>query len=107
MSHEPGTDGNDRPATSVSELVEDTHVSIKVNGARIEVTTRVTVREIVEKANAAGAISGFIEEYVVERVAKVGEHGLDETIEVEEEEEFMAIPTGPTEVALWLPQGCP
>lgn len=98
MSIEPGSD----TAGSAAHTGEDAKlkiVSIRVNGAQIQVYERVTVREIVEKASEAGAISGVIEEYVIERVETVGEHGLEEEIEVQELEEFMAIPFGKTEVA--------
>lgn len=98
MSIEPGN-GTVGPAAPTGEEVELKTVSIRVNGTQIRVSERVTVREIVEKANEAGAISGIIEEYVIERVETVGEHSLDEEIEVLELEEFMAIPIGKTEVA--------
>ena len=37
--------------------------------------------------------------YVIERVEKEGEIGIEETVAVKEFEEFLAVPTGPTEVA--------
>ena len=98
MSIDPGSD-TVGPAAHTGEDVKMKIVSIKVNGAHIQVYERVTVREIVEKASDAGAISGVIDEYVIERIETVGEHGLDEDIEVLELEEFMAIPIGKTEVA--------
>lgn len=102
MSVEPGRDGGGRPVASVGEAAESKVVSITVNGARIQVTERVTVREIVEKANEADAISGIVEEYVIERIDTIGEHRLHETIEVRESDEFMAIPFGKTPLALGL-----
>lgn len=99
MSTSPGGDGNVGPATNTGEFSESKIVSITVNGTQIQVTERVTVREIVRLASAAGAISGLIEEYVIERVTEDGEHGLDQTITVIESEEFMAVPVGSTPVA--------
>ena len=98
MSIDPGSD-TAGPATHTGKDVNMKFVSIKVNGAQIQVSERVTVRKIVERASEAGAISGVIEEYVIERVETVGEHGLKEVIEVQELEEFMAIPVSKTEVA--------
>ena len=99
MSVEPGADDRVGPVASVREDVESTYVSITVNGARIQVTEHVTVREIVEKASDAGAISGFVEEYVIERIEEDGDLGLTETIVVRESEEFIAVPIGKTDVA--------
>lgn len=103
MSVEPGSDSSVGPAAGVGEAAESNQVSITVNGTRIQVTETVVVREVVEKASEAGAISGFVEEYVIERIDTIGEHGLDATIEVRESDEFMAIPIGKTPVASGLP----
>lgn len=99
MSTSPGGDSNVGPVASTGEISESKLLWITVNGTRIQVTERVTVREIVTRASAAGAVSGLIEEYVIERVAKDGELRLDETITVIEFEEFMAVPVGVTPVA--------
>ena len=70
-----------------------------MNGVEIEVAKEVKVREIIVKAKKADAIEGFVEEYVIERVKEGGEIGFEETITVIEQEEFMAVPVGKTEVA--------
>lgn len=103
MSVEPGSDGSVGPAAGVGEAAESRQVSITVNGIRIQVTERVLVREVVKKASEAGAISGFVEEYVIERIDTIGEYGLEVTIEVQESDEFMAIPIGKTPLASGLP----
>ena len=74
-------------------------VEIKVNGVTIEVTSKVESREVLTKARDAGAIEGLVEEYVIERVEKEGEIAPEEIIIVEELEEFLAVPTGKTNVA--------
>lgn len=99
MSTSPGGDSKVGPAANTGEFSESKIVSITVNGTQIQVRERVTVREIVTEASAAGAISGLIEEYVIERVTEDGEHGLDQTITVIESEELMAVPVGSTPVA--------
>ena len=70
-----------------------------MNGVEIDVKREVEVREIIAKAKKADAIEGFVEEYVIERVKESGEIGIEETITVVEQEEFMAVPVGKTEVA--------
>ena len=60
------------------------------------------IEPILTKAKRAGAIEGAIEEYILERVEEEGELGelrIDETITMAELEEFLAVPTGRTEVA--------
>jgi len=99
MATAPGDGSNAGPVANVDEVAASKLVSITVNGAQIQVAERVSVREIVQRASEAGAISGLVEEYVIESVAKEGEHGLDEEITVVELEEFMAVPAAPTTVA--------
>ena len=74
-------------------------VEIKVNGVTVKVTREVVVREVLTKARDAGAIEGLVEEYVIERVEEEGEIAPEEIITVKELEEFLAVPTGKTEVA--------
>ena len=100
MSDIPG--GDERNAGSVTAVDEATkidRVRIKVNGISIAVTGTVEVRRILEAARNEGAIEGSVEAYVIERVEKEGEIGIEETVTVTEFEEFLAVPTGPTEVA--------
>lgn len=100
MSDIPGSDeGCAGPVTNVDGATEIGRVKIKVNGVTIEVTEKVKVREILTKAKDAGAIEESVEVYVIEKVEKEGEMAIDETIEVTEFEEFLAVPTGKTEVA--------
>ena len=100
MSEIPGGDkGGVGPVTNVDETTEVTRVNVKVNGLTIEVTKEVIVHEMLSRAKEAGCIEGEVEEYVIERVSVEGELGLRETIVVEEHEEFLAVPTGKTEVA--------
>ena len=100
MSNIPGGDGGGAgPVANVDAATEVSRVRIKVNGATIEVTEKVVVREMLIKARDAGAIEGSVEEYVIERVEKEGEVKIDEVIEVTESDEFLAVPTGSTEVA--------
>ena len=100
MSNIPGGDGGGAgPVANVDAATEVSRVRIKVNGVTIEVTEKVVVREMLIKARDAGAIEGSVEEYVIERVEKEGEVKIDEVIEVTESDEFLAVPTGSTEVA--------
>ena len=87
------------PVARVDESQAVERVRIKVNGVEIEVKRKVEVREIIVKAKKADAIEGFVEEYVIERVKEGGEIGFEETITVIEQEEFLAVPVGKTEVA--------
>lgn len=100
MAAGPGNgDGDVGPVARVDEHQAVERVRIKVNGVEIEVKRKVEVREIIVKAKKADAIEGFVEEYVIERVKEGGEIGFEETITVIEQEEFMAVPVGKTEVA--------
>ena len=104
MSNIPGGDGGGAgPVANVDAATEVSRVRIKVNGVTIEVTEEITgkvvVREMLIKARDAGAIEGSVEEYVIERVEREGEVKIDEVIEVTESDEFLAVPTGSTEVA--------
>ena len=92
-------EGGAGPMANVAEIK---HVQVKVNGMVIDVAETVMVREILTQAKWVGAIEGLIEEYILERVeeeGELGELGTDETITVTELEEFLAVPTGRTEVA--------
>ena len=100
MTDIPGSnEGGAGPVARVDDATEVGRVKIKVNGITIEVTEKVEVREILTKARDAGAIEESVEVYVIEKVEKEGEMTIDETIEVTEFEEFLAVPTGKTEVA--------
>ena len=81
------------------EPPEVDRLPVKVNGVEIEVAEEVLVRELVAKAKERGAISGSVDEYVVERVTQEGEFGIDETIRITEREELLAVPVEPTTVA--------
>ena len=83
----------------VAIVDESQNVTVSVNGVKIQVTRVVTVRELLKKAKAAGAIEGLVEEYVIERVSAEGEIGIEQTITVDDLEEFLAVPIGKTEVA--------
>ena len=74
-------------------------VSIRVNGTVLEVTKEVAVKVILTKAKDAECIEGRVEEYVIERVSEEGQLSQETTIVVEEAEEFVAVPKGPTSVA--------
>ena len=70
MAAGPGNgDGDVGPVARVDEHQAVERVRIKVNGVEIEVKRKVEVREIIVKAKKADAIEGFVEEYVIERVA--------------------------------------
>lgn len=97
MSEVP--EGGVGPVATVNDATKVSRVKIRVNGLTIDVTTEVTVREVLSKAKDAGCIEGEVDEYVIERVSVKGELGLEETIVVEEHEEFLAVPTGKTDVA--------
>ena len=100
MSDFPSEDASGAgPVAKVDDVSEIIRVRIAVNGAAIEVTGEVKVREVLIKASNAGAIEGEAEEYVIERVEKEGELGLETTITVTEGERFLAVPTGSTTVA--------
>ena len=100
MSDIPGGDESGAGlVASVDGLAEVSRVQIKVNGVTFEVTETVKVREILAEARSVGAIEGLVEAYVVERVEKEGEIGIEATLKVTEFEEFLAVPTGPTHVA--------
>ena len=100
MSNIPGGDRDGAgPVANVDATAEVSSVRVKVNGLTIEVTEKVKVREMLTKAKDTGAIEGSVEEYVIERIEKEGEVTIDETIEVTELDEFLAVPTGSTDVA--------
>lgn len=100
MNDIPGGDESGTgPVAGVDDAVEVGRVQIKVNGITIEVTESVRVREVLARAKDAGAIEGSVEEYIIERVEREGELGIEETVTVTELEEFLAVPTGKTDVA--------
>lgn len=100
MSEVPeGDEGGVGPVATVNDATKVSRVNIRVNGLTIEVTKGVTVREVLSTAKAAGCIEGEVDEYVIERVSVTGELGLQETIVVEEHDEFLAVPTTKTDVA--------
>ena len=100
MNDIPGGDeAGTGPVAGVDDVTEGVRVQIKVNGITIEVTEEVDVREVLNKAKDGGAIEGSGEEYIIERVEKEGEIKIGETVTVREHEEFLAVPTGKTEVA--------
>ena len=100
MSEVPGgDDGGAGLVANVDDATKTSRVQIKVNGLTIEVTKEVTIHEILTKAKEAGCIEGLVDEYVIEKVSAEGELGREETIAVEEHEEFFAVPIGKTEVA--------
>lgn len=100
MAAGPGNGaGGTGPVAGVDEGGEVERVQIKVNGVEIEVAKEVRVQEIIEISKGAGAIEGLVEEYVIERVKSEGEIEVDTTITVAENEEFLAVPVGKTEVA--------
>ena len=94
-----GDEGGTGPVAGVDDVTEGVRVQIKVNGITIEVTEKVEVREILDKAKDGGAIEGPVEEYIIERVKKEGEIKIDEIVNVRNREEFLAVPTGKTDVA--------
>ncbi len=100
MSEVPDNDGPVGPVSQVSEVEGSTLVSIRVNGTTLEVTKEVAVRVILAKAKEAGCIELVEEEYVIERVSEPGQLSQETTIVVEEAEEFVTVPKGPTPVAL-------
>lgn len=71
-----------------------------MNGVTVEVTAEVTVKDILVKAKQAACFSGIVEEYVLERTSEEGELPREQVITVVEAEEFLAVPTAPTPVAL-------
>ena len=100
MSDVPG--GGKRgagPVATVGDATKSNRMQIKVNGISVTVTETVLIREMLEAARNEGAIEGKVEAYVIERVEKEGEIGVEETITVKEFEEFLAVPTEPTPVA--------
>lgn len=99
MSDIPDRHENAGPVTTVDETTEVSRLQIKVNGIVIKVTEQIKIRELLIKAKGARAIEGIIEEYVIERVSEEGQSGLEEIITVKADEEFLAVPTGPTTVA--------
>ena len=100
MSEVPGNDGPVGPVSEVGTVEAATLVKIGVNGKTLEVTKEVTVKVILAKAKDAGCIEGLVEEYVIERVSEAGQLSLETTIVVEEAEAFVAVPKGPTSVAM-------
>ena len=100
MSDVPGNDESVGRVTEVGEAETGTLVRIRVNGRALEVTKEVTVKVILANAKDAGCIEGLEEEeYVIERVSEEGQLSGETMIVVEEAEEFVAVPKGPTAVA--------
>ena len=97
MNTGPGNGDGDVGPVAITN--ESENVTVNVNGVAILVTRVVTVRDLITKAKAAGAIEGLVEEYVIERVSGEGEIGIEESITVNDSEEFLAVPIGRTEVA--------
>ena len=91
--------GDVGPVTSVGGKTKDSSLEIKVNGLAVKVTERIGIHKLLVKAKSVGAIEGIIDEYAIERVSEDGRYGLEDTITVTSDEEFLAIPTGPTPVA--------
>lgn len=81
------------------EKKEEKHsFTFKVNG--IEVTTshqKLVVRDILELAEKKGAIPGKPEEYILQ--GDKGQYGLDDWVDLEEDNLFITIPNKPTPVA--------
>ena len=94
-----GDNGRVGPVTNTGGATELERVRIKVNGVTIEVTAKIGIREVLTKARDAGAIEGAVEDYVLERVEEEGELAIEETVTVKELDEFLAVPTGKTDVA--------
>ena len=100
MNEVPGNnEDNVGPVINVEDGTAISSVSIIVNGVTIEVTEEVKVHEVLIKAKEAGAIMGEIDKYIIERVEVEGEIQKEEVITVKELEEFVTVPTGPTDVA--------
>ena len=100
MNKVPGNnENNSGPIALAEDGAQNTLVQIQVNGVIIEVTEKVKANELLIKAKDAGGISGKVEEYIVERVEVEGEIRREEIIIVKEQEEFLAVPQGKTEVA--------
>ena len=100
MNKVPGNnEDNVGSVANVEKGAENSSVSVKVNWVTIDVTEEVMVREMLTKAKKAGAIMGSVDGYVIERVEVEGEIQREEVITVKEQEEFIAVPIGPTEVA--------
>ena len=100
MNNVPGNnEDNIGPVANVETGTEFNSVSIKVNWVTIEVTEEVKVHEMLSKAKEAGAIMGSVDGYVIERVEVKGEIQREKVITVKEQEEFIAVPIGPTGVA--------
>ena len=71
---------------------------IKVNGEEIETEhQKLPAREILELAKEHGAIPGKPEDYILKGEKR--EYGLDDTVDLAEDNIFIAVLSGPTPVA--------
>ena len=79
---------------------EETYL-IQVNGVEIKVETdkdkAVTAGDILEAAKREGAIPGNPEDYILKGENR--EYAWDETVNVADDKDFIAIPNTPTPVA--------
>ena len=70
----------------------------KVNGVQLEVKTRYLVAlEILKMAAARGAMPGKPEDYALQ--GDKGRYGSGDTVDLAEDDQFITIPTTPTDVA--------
>ena len=78
---------------------DNTAFPFKVNGVQLSSDKPViSVREILQLARDKGAIPQTPDKYMLK--GEKGEYGLDNTVDLREDNLFIAIPTGGTPVAL-------
>lgn len=71
---------------------------VKVNGIQLEAKSReLSARSILELAKERGAVPGNPEEYELQ--GDKGRYGLDDLVDLEEDNIFITLPTTPTPVA--------
>ena len=80
------------------DTVVDQRYWFKINGMEIEVTQeKLLAYQILELAKEHGAIPGKPEDYELQGLKRV--YKLDDWVNVAEDDEFITIPTTPTQVA--------
>lgn len=75
-------------------------ITFKVNGVVLESTHEKLVSlDILKMAAEKGAVAGKPEDYILQDMAGAHKYKPDDWVELKQDEEFLAVPQGPTPVA--------
>ena len=89
--HKDAGGGNDKPGAPIT---------FKVNGVVLESTHEKLVSlDILKMAAEKGAVAGKPEDYYLQDIASTHKYKHEDWVELKQDEEFLAVPQGPTPVA--------